>query len=77
MDGPFENIGPEWTGRQETRRGQPAQHFRYHPTRPGVDPGQPFPASPLQVINSPVQVLVNGNPGEFLYAGGYSGAVDV
>jgi len=46
------------------------------PTRPGVDPGQPFPASPLQAVNSPVQVLVNGNPGELLYAGGYPGAVD-
>ncbi len=46
------------------------------PTRPGVDPGQPFPASPLQVVNSPVQVLVNSNPGDVLYAGGYPGAVD-
>lgn len=45
-------------------------------TRPGVDPGQPFPSSPLQVVNSPVQVLVNGNPGDILYAGGYPGAVD-
>jgi hypothetical protein len=31
------------------------------PTKPGVDPGQPFPSSPLQIVNSPVQVLVNGN----------------
>jgi hypothetical protein len=46
------------------------------PTRPGVDPGKPFPASPLQVVNSPVQVLVNGNAGDVLYAGGYPGAVD-
>ena len=46
------------------------------PTRPGVDPGQPFTADPLQVVNSPVQVLVNGNPAEVLYAGGYPGAVD-
>jgi hypothetical protein len=46
------------------------------PTRPGVDPGQPFPATPLQVVNSSVQVLVNGNPGEVLYAGGYPAAVD-
>jgi hypothetical protein len=46
------------------------------PTRPGVDPGQPFPADPLQIVNSPVQVLVNGNPGDVLYAGGYPGAVD-
>jgi hypothetical protein len=46
------------------------------PTRPGVDPGQAFPASPLQVVNSPVQVLVNGNASDALYAGGYPGAVD-
>ncbi len=46
------------------------------PTRPGVDPGQPFPATPLHVVNSPVQVLVNSNPADVLYAGGYPGAVD-
>jgi hypothetical protein len=46
------------------------------PTRPGVDPGQPFTADPLQVVSSPVQVLVNGNPSDVLYAGGYPGAVD-
>ena len=46
------------------------------PTKPGVDPGQPFTADPIQLVNSPVQVLVNGNPGDVLYAGGYPGAVD-
>ena len=46
------------------------------PTRPGVDPGQPFPAAPPQEVNSPVQVLVNGNSADVLYAGGYPGAVD-
>jgi hypothetical protein len=46
------------------------------PTRPGVEPGQPFPAGTLQVANSPVEVMVNGMPGEVLYAGGYPGAVD-
>jgi len=46
------------------------------PTRPGVDPGQPFTADPLQVVNSPVEVLVNGTPGEVLSASGYPGAVD-
>jgi len=46
------------------------------PTRPGVEPGQPFPTDALQVVNSPVEVLVNGKPGEVLYAGGYPGAVD-
>jgi len=46
------------------------------PTRPGVDPGRPFPASPLAVVNSPVEVTVNGRPAEVLAAVGYPGAVD-
>jgi hypothetical protein len=46
------------------------------PTRPGVEHGQPFPVDSLQAVNSPVEVLVNGMPGEVLYAGGYPGAVD-
>ena len=46
------------------------------PTRPGVDPGQAFPASPLQPVNSPVEVALNGRPADVLYAGGYPGAVD-
>jgi hypothetical protein len=46
------------------------------PTRPGVDPGQPFTADPLQVANSPVQVFINGKAGDVLYAGGYPGTVD-
>lgn len=46
------------------------------PTKPGVSPGQPFPTSTLQPVNSPVQVLVNGEPGDVSYAGGYPGAVD-
>ena len=41
------------------------------PTRPGVEPGKPFPASPLQPVNGPVQVLVNGVDAPVLYAGGY------
>jgi len=46
------------------------------PTRPGVNPGQPFPASPLPVVNSPVEVSVNGAPAEVLYAGGYPGSIN-
>jgi hypothetical protein len=46
------------------------------PTLPGVEPGEPFPSGSLQVCNSPIEVLVNGKPGEVLYAGGYPGAVD-
>ena len=47
------------------------------PTRPGVDPGQPFPSSPLQPVNSPVDAAVNGIPAEVISANGYPGAVDV
>ena len=46
------------------------------PTKPGVDPGQPFPSSPLAVVNSPVQVTVNGKPADVLGAVGYPGALD-
>jgi uncharacterized protein (TIGR03437 family) len=46
------------------------------PTVPGVDPGQPFPASPLAAVNSPVAVRVNGKPVEVLGAAGFPGAVD-
>jgi hypothetical protein len=46
------------------------------PTRPGLAPGQPFPSSPLAVVNSPVDVTVNGKPAEVLSAVGYPGAVD-
>jgi len=40
------------------------------PTRPGVDPNQAFPSSPLQPVNSPVEVAVNGNPAEVIAANG-------
>lgn len=46
------------------------------PTRPAVDLGSPFPATPLAVVNSPVEVTVNGKPAEVLAAVGYPGAVD-
>jgi uncharacterized protein (TIGR03437 family) len=41
------------------------------PTRPGVDPGKPFPADQLYSVNSPVLVVMNGLDSEVLYAGGY------
>ena len=47
------------------------------PTKPGVDPGQPFPANPASAVNSPVQVLVNGRPVEVLRAVGIPGAIDL
>ncbi len=46
------------------------------PTRPGVDPGKPFPASPVQAVNSPLEVTVNGKLAEVLGAVGYPGSVD-
>jgi hypothetical protein len=46
------------------------------PTRPGVDVGQPFPSDPPAIVNSPLQVTVNGKPAEVLGAVGLPGAVD-
>ena len=46
------------------------------PTVPPVDPGQPFPSSPLANVNSPIEVMVNGKAAEVLGAAGYPGAVD-
>ena len=46
------------------------------PTVPAVDPGQPFPSSPLAVVNSPVEVKVNGSSAEVLGAVGYPGSLD-
>jgi uncharacterized protein (TIGR03437 family) len=46
------------------------------PTRPGVDPGQPFPSNPPPVVNSPLEIMVNGKSAEVLAAVGLSGTVD-
>ena len=46
------------------------------PVRSGIAPDQPFPSNPLAVVNSPVEVTVNGNPAEVLAAVGFPGAVD-
>ena len=46
------------------------------PTRTSLDPGQPFPSSPLAVLNSPLAVTVNGESAEVLGAVGYPGSVD-
>ena len=46
------------------------------PTRASLTPGQPFPSSPLAVVNSPVAVMVNGKAAEVLSAVGYPGALD-
>jgi hypothetical protein len=46
------------------------------PTRPALNPGDLFAASPLSVLSSPLRVMVNGVPAEVLYAGGYPGTDD-
>jgi uncharacterized protein (TIGR03437 family) len=46
------------------------------PTRVALNPGQPFPSDPLALVNSPIEVAVNGKPAEVLAAVGYPGAVD-
>ncbi len=46
------------------------------PSRPGVDPRKPLPATPPAVVNSPVYMTVNAKPAEVLAAVGLPGAVD-
>lgn len=46
------------------------------PVRANVDPGKPFPTSPLAAVNSPVEVMVNGISAEVLAAVGYPGSAD-
>lgn len=45
------------------------------PTQPEVDPGKPFPSSPLAAVTSAVEVRVNGKPAEVLAAVGLPGTV--
>jgi uncharacterized protein (TIGR03437 family) len=46
------------------------------PTTPFVEIGQPFPQGSPYRVNAPVEVKINGQSSEVLYAGGYAGAVD-
>jgi uncharacterized protein (TIGR03437 family) len=46
------------------------------PTVPNVDPGAPFPSAPLVVVNSPVEVTVNGTSAEVVGSVGLPGSVD-
>jgi hypothetical protein len=46
------------------------------PTRPGLAPGTPFPDSPLQEVNSPLEVTVNGKPTDVLNKIGWPGTTD-
>lgn len=41
-----------------------------------LEPGSPFPSSPLAVVNSPVSITVNGQAAQVVYAGGYPGTTD-
>ena len=52
-----------------------AQATGLGPTLPGVDPGQPFPTAPLQEVNSPVDVLINGKPASVINKFGWPGRV--
>lgn len=47
------------------------------PTRPGVDPGKPFPLDPLQEVNSPVDVTVNGHAADIINKAGWPGLENV
>ena len=47
------------------------------PTRPGVDLGKPFPQSPLQQVNSPVNVMVNGQAADVVNKIGWPGLENV
>jgi uncharacterized protein (TIGR03437 family) len=53
-----------------------AQATGLGPTVPGVDPGAPFPSDPLQTVNSPVGVKVNGQAAEVINKIGWPGLVD-
>ncbi|HTM48220.1 MAG TPA: hypothetical protein VL285_06055 [Bryobacteraceae bacterium] len=43
------------------------------PTRPGMAPGTPFPESPVQEVNSPLEVTLNGKSAEVLNKIGWPG----
>jgi uncharacterized protein (TIGR03437 family) len=46
------------------------------PTRPGIDPSQPFPLDAPQEVNSPVDVTVNGHAADVINKIGWPGMVD-
>ncbi len=50
------------------------------PTRPGIDPGQPFPSFPgnaLQQVSSPLGLTINQQPAQIFNAVGWPGLVDI
>ena len=46
------------------------------PVKTAINPGQPFPSSPLATVNSPVTVTVNGIAATVTAATGYPGSTD-
>jgi uncharacterized protein (TIGR03437 family) len=46
------------------------------PTRPGIDPGQPFPLDAFKEVNSPVDVTLNGQTAEVINKIGWPGLLD-
>ena len=46
------------------------------PTRPGITPGTPFPDNPVQEVNSPLEVTVNGKPADVVNKFGWAGTSD-
>jgi uncharacterized protein (TIGR03437 family) len=46
------------------------------PTRPGVNPGQPFPLDSVQEVNSPVEVTVGGLAAEVVNKVGWPGSIE-
>jgi uncharacterized protein (TIGR03437 family) len=43
------------------------------PTRPGVDPGSPFPSNVPQIVNSPIEMTIGGEPAEVVNQVGWPG----
>ncbi len=46
------------------------------PVRPAMDPGDVFPEEPLAVVNSPVEVTINGQPAAVVGQVGWPGTSD-
>ncbi|MBI4904301.1 MAG: hypothetical protein HY820_11730 [Acidobacteria bacterium] len=66
------------TPAKPARPGEVVSLFARHlgPTTSTAEPGQPFPEMPLQPVNSPLEILVNGTPAEILAATGHPGSID-
>lgn len=47
------------------------------PTTPSVNPGEPYPSAPFAIVNSPVEVLVNGKASSVINQIGLPGTSDV